>query len=80
MQHHFHRITSLAEPIGSACTIAGAFGLATQSLPLLAGYAALLAGSLTTLTLALHRGDKSLLARQGVLAAIHGWAILSIGG
>ncbi len=79
MQHLQQRIISIAEPFASACTIAGAFGLATGSITLLAGYAALFAGSLSTFAIAIHRRDKGLLARQGILASIHGWAIFSVG-
>ena len=79
MQHKFPSIISVAEGLASSATIVGAFSLSTQSLPLLAGYATLLAGSLTALGLALHRRDKGVLARQVILASIHGWAILSGG-
>ncbi len=75
MQHKFPSIISVAEGLASSATVVGAFSLSTQSLPLLAGYAALLAGSLTAFAIALHRRDKGLL-RQGILMSIHGWATI----
>ncbi len=79
MQHHIQRIITAAEAVATACTVIGAFGMASGSISLLEGYTALLAGTLTTLGLALHRRDKGLLARQVVLASIQGYAI-SVGG
>lgn len=79
MQHKFPSIISFAEGLASACTIAGAFGLATGSISHYSGYVALLAGSLITLVRALQSHDRSLLARHGLLAGIHGWGIWAMG-